>query len=205
MLPFEGPEARCRLSEHLQHFHPIQQQQQQQPSLTSQASCHSPLSPHSSSTSYSRHAPNAPSAAPAPLEPDFQHVPRDLLPSDPHMYWRLSEEEKTLLTQLSSAYQDTILTLPERVPASELGCRLGNPPPPRTLENIFETAEKNVRQIVTFVQRLGDFQMLRQDDQIATLQVGVAMERLHRWGPSWKYEWALYNTILASLYIVMSF
>ena len=35
----------------------------------------------------------------------FKHTPREDLPSDPYMYWRLSEEERCLLTQLSAAYQ----------------------------------------------------------------------------------------------------
>ena len=107
-------------------------------------------------------------------QPDFQHVPRDVLPSDPHMYWRLSEEEKTLLTQLSSAYQDTIMTLPERVPCEGAGLMQGRPGESATLrsmESIFETSEKNVKQLINFVQRLVDFHLLREDDKIAVLQV----------------------------------
>ena len=109
---------------------------------------------------------------------DFQHVPRDLLPSDPHMYWRLSEEEKTLLTQLSSAYQDTIMTLPERVPFEGGGLvpgEHGEPLSVRSMESIFESSEKNTRQLIDFVQRLGDFHLLREDDKIAMLQVAGDM------------------------------
>lgn len=65
------------------------------------------------------------------------------------------------------------MTLPERVPFGEGSVcgfhDLANPT--RAIETIFESAEKNMRQMVTFVQRLGDFQLLRQDDQIALLQV----------------------------------
>ena len=90
------------------------------------------------------------------------------------MYWRLSEEEKTLLTQLSSAYQDTIMTLPERVPCEGAGLMPGRPGQPatiRSMESIFETSEKNTKQLINFVQRLVDFHLLREDDKIAVLQV----------------------------------
>ena len=40
---------------------------------------------------------------------DIKALTRDQLPSDPHMYWRLSEEERMLLTLMSSAYEDTVL------------------------------------------------------------------------------------------------
>ncbi|KAK7109865.1 nuclear hormone receptor family member nhr-8-like isoform X2 [Littorina saxatilis] len=116
-------------------------------------------------------------------EADFQHVPRDILPSDPHMYWRLSEEEKTLLTQLSSAYQDTIMTLPERVPC-EGGLLLeqtGEHRSIKSLESIFESSEKNTKQLINFVQRLGDFHLLREDDKIAVLQASGMRSVILRW------------------------
>ncbi|XP_076466050.1 uncharacterized protein LOC143297522 isoform X2 [Babylonia areolata] len=116
--------------------------------------------------------------------PDFQHVPRDVLPSDPHMYWRLSEEEKTLLTELSSAYQTTIMTLPERVPCegggllqTEEGTSFGL----QTVEHIFETSEKNMRQLIDFVQRLGDFHLMREDDKISVLQASCMRSVILRW------------------------
>nr|KAG5714183.1 hypothetical protein BaRGS_018400 [Batillaria attramentaria] len=141
----------------------------------------SPLHQHQhhlrgSSSSILTPEPQPASSSAAHAQGEFQHVSRDLLPSDPHMYWRLSEEEKTLLTQLSSAYQDIIMTLPEREPCPEGSCRPGEP---RSIESIFETGEKNMRQLIAFVQRLGDFHLLREDDKIATLQLFYAGSALY--------------------------
>lgn len=163
VTPFPVQQHHQTLQQHLQpEASPFHHQRQQH---------------HRHSSLSSPEPPFAPGAAHA--QGDFQHVSRDLLPSDPHMYWRLSEEEKTLLTQLSSAYQDTIMTLPEREPYVEGGGRGGISP--RTIESIFETGEQNLKQLVTFVQRLGDFHMLRQDDKIAIIQASGMRTVVLRW------------------------
>ena len=41
----------------------------------------------------------------------------------------------------------------------------------KSIETIFETSEKNTRQLIKFVQRLSDFNQLREDDKIGILQV----------------------------------
>lgn len=50
-----------------------------------------------------------------PRAKGFEPVPMIQLPSDPHMYWRLTEEERALLTHISATYQNTILRLPQKV------------------------------------------------------------------------------------------
>lgn len=71
------------------------------------------------------------------------------------------------------------MTLPEREPYVEGGGRGGISP--RTIESIFETGEQNLKQLVTFVQRLGDFHMLRQDDKIAIIQASGMRTVVLRW------------------------
>ncbi|KAL8616587.1 hypothetical protein ACOMHN_036619 [Nucella lapillus] len=143
-----------------------------------------PPPPPTPSTTTSSAAPTPPKTSSSVKPVGFQHVARDLLPSDPHMYWRLSEEEKTMLTQLSNAYQATIMTLPERVPFEGGGLfsmEQGNSLSMHSMEHIFETSEKNMRQIVNFVQRLGDFHQLREDDKIAVLQASCMHSVVLRW------------------------
>jgi hypothetical protein len=50
---------------------------------------------------------------------DFQHVSPEQLPSDPRMYWRLSNEDQTILAHITSLCQNTIMTVPETDPDNE--------------------------------------------------------------------------------------
>ena len=98
----------------------------------------------------------------------FQHVPRDELPSDPYMYWRLSEEERCLLTQLSAAYQDTLLSVLKGSPPREvIKSQLITP------QMYLEECELEARNVISFSKRMEDFRQLRQDEQIALLKAST--------------------------------
>lgn len=98
----------------------------------------------------------------------FEHVPREQLPSDPFMYWRLSEEERCLLTKLSAAYQDTLLSVLQTNPpkvflkAEDI-----------TNEFYFEESDVEVRSAINFAKRMEDFQTLRTDEQVALLKAST--------------------------------
>ncbi|KAL8609037.1 hypothetical protein ACOMHN_065263 [Nucella lapillus] len=96
----------------------------------------------------------------------FKHVSREDLPSDPYMYWRLSEEERSLLTQLSAAYQDTVLTVLQGKPPRENIHGL-------THEIYLHECEREASQAVSFAKRMEDFRQLRLDEQIALLKAST--------------------------------
>ena len=103
----------------------------------------------------------------------FQHVPRDALPSDPYMYWRLSEEERCLLTQLSAAYQDTLLSVLKGSPPREaIKSQLITP------ELYLQECELEARSVINFSKRMEDFRQLRQDEQIALLKASTCQVRI---------------------------
>ncbi|XP_070209943.1 vitamin D3 receptor B-like isoform X2 [Littorina saxatilis] len=99
---------------------------------------------------------------------DLRTLTRDQLPSDPHMYWRLSEEERMLLTLMSAAYEDTILvSLRERqtsaiLDSSDFG-----------ITDFLSDCDIQVRNAVSFVKRLEDFRRLNFDDQIACFKSSI--------------------------------
>ena len=114
----------------------------------------------------------------------FQHVPRDELPSDPYMYWRLSEEERCLLTQLSAAYQDTILSVLKGSPPREvINSQL------ITREMYLQECELEARNVISFSKRMEDFRQLRQDEQIALLKASTCQVML----------WAMMAGLLACM------
>lgn len=169
-----------------QQLHRPPQLPQPQPQPLPQLQPQPPQQPQARMSLGGSHLAGPSSAGPVPAQQDFQHVSRDLLPSDPHMYWRLSEEEKTQLTHLSSVYQDTIMVLPERVPCDGKSllqkCKqFGEPESIRFTESLFETSEKNTRQLIKFVQQLSDFNQLREDDKIAILQASGLRSVIFRW------------------------
>lgn len=96
----------------------------------------------------------------------FKHVSREELPSDPYMYWRLSEEERSLLTQLSAAYQDTVLAVLQGSPPRE---NVTSP----SHDFYLQECEQEAGQAVSFAKRMEDFRQLRLDEQIALLKAST--------------------------------
>ena len=86
----------------------------------------------------------------------------DQLPSDPDLYWRLSEDQRSLLTTLSAAYQDTLLSSLSRWPRlvvfdeSNIDWQL-----------FMDDFDMTARDAISFVKRLADFQVLSMNDQIS--------------------------------------
>ena len=130
--------------------------------------------PASQPQDLSIHAMPSPSlVAQSQLISSFQHVSRDAMPSDPYMYWRLSEEERCLLTQLSSAYQDTLLSvLQARPPRESIRNELITP------EGYLQECEREARQAINFAKRMEDFRQLRTDEQIALLKASTNQVRI---------------------------
>lgn len=99
---------------------------------------------------------------------DLKALTREQLPSDPKMYWRLSEDERMLLTLMSSAYEDTVLaTLRERQSSVKLD------PTTYTLIHFLADCDAQVRHSVDFAKRLEDFQRLDLDDRIACFRASI--------------------------------
>ena len=99
---------------------------------------------------------------------DIKALTRDQLPSDPHMYWRLSEEERMLLTLMSSAYEDTVLvSLRERQGSVTLEAST------YTLVDFLADCDSQVRHSVDFAKRREDFQQLDCDDRIACFRASI--------------------------------
>lgn len=102
---------------------------------------------------------------PLPNHSDFQHIARDQIPSDPFMFWRLTEEERSLLAHLSSVYQDTVLSILQMNPPKE-----SVPLHLMTKELCIEEHEGLIRSVISFVKYLQDFRQLGIDDQIALVK-----------------------------------
>lgn len=94
------------------------------------------------------------------IDESFQHIPHEELSSDPHKYWRLSDEERALLTDITVAYQQTVLKLPEHMDCT----RCVN------VESILYRCQRFATDIVNFVKRVPDFRVLRMQDQVAVLK-----------------------------------
>ncbi|KAL8624440.1 hypothetical protein ACOMHN_034688 [Nucella lapillus] len=103
----------------------------------------------------------SPPAAQQEVDASFQHVPRDALPSDPLKYWRLGEEERALLTELTLAYQQTVLRRSEcpEDPNSTLD-----------MGTVLGRCQRFAADIVNFVKRVPDFRQLCMQDQVAVLK-----------------------------------
>lgn len=107
------------------------------------------------------HIPSSPPAK------EFQPVPSHLLPSDPHMYWRLTGEERGLLTHISATYQNTILRLPQQGGAAERTERAVNN---ITLEDLLGRCDVCAHNVVKLMKGLGDYRKLQIEDQLAALK-----------------------------------
>ncbi|KAL8558887.1 hypothetical protein ACOMHN_054318 [Nucella lapillus] len=97
----------------------------------------------------------------------FEPLSQGQLPSDPHMYWRLTEEERALLTHISSTYQNTILRLPQQGGASEVTERAVNN---ITLENLLGRCDVCAHNVVKLMKGLADYRTLQVEDQLAALK-----------------------------------
>ncbi|XP_076466023.1 vitamin D3 receptor B-like [Babylonia areolata] len=89
------------------------------------------------------------------------------LPSDPHMYWRLTEEERALLTHISSTYQNTILRLPQQGGAGEVTEGAVNN---ITLEDLLGRCDVCANNVVKLMKGLSDYRTLQVEDQLAALK-----------------------------------
>lgn len=98
---------------------------------------------------------------------DFEPIPAHQLPSDLHMYWRLTDEERALLTQISATYQNTILRLPKKGGASEHTERSFNS---ITLEDLLGRCDVCANNVVKLMKGLVDYRQLQVEDQLATLK-----------------------------------
>ncbi|XP_076471807.1 nuclear receptor subfamily 1 group I member 3-like isoform X2 [Babylonia areolata] len=104
----------------------------------------------------------------------FRHPPRELLPSDPQFYRRLTEDEKWILNDISTAFQATIATLNNGDT---------DPMPPNinpSLNELINSTDETVRQLIRFVGKVSDFQQMRKDDQISCLKNSVMQSVLLR-------------------------
>ncbi|KAK7110569.1 nuclear hormone receptor family member nhr-8-like [Littorina saxatilis] len=109
---------------------------------------------------------------PGPGARIFKHVPRDQLPSDPFMYWIVSGEERLVLANLTIAYQEVLLSLPERglcrnVPISDN----------YFIHDFLNEIDDAMYKIVQFSKHIPDFRLVRKEDQIAMLK-SSAMQTL---------------------------
>nr|KAG5699026.1 hypothetical protein BaRGS_025420 [Batillaria attramentaria] len=109
---------------------------------------------------------------PGPAARLFRHVPRDQLPSDPFMYWIVSSEERLVLAHLTTAYQDVLLSLPERGI-----CRNMPIADSYFLNDFLNEIDDAMYKIVQFSKHISDFRLVRKDDQIAMLKAS-AMQTL---------------------------
>ena len=99
---------------------------------------------------------------------DLRTLTRDQLPSDPHMYWRLSEDERMLLTLMSAAYEDTLLAS-----LRSCQCSVTLDASTYTLSDFLADCNVQVHHSVDFVKRLEDFQQLDLSDQIACFKASI--------------------------------
>ncbi|XP_076472074.1 uncharacterized protein LOC143301576 [Babylonia areolata] len=108
---------------------------------------------------------NAPYPLPGPGARLFKHVPRDQLPSDPFMYWIVSPEERLQLANLTNAYQEVLLSLPERSL-----CRNTPLADSYLLHDFLNEIDDAMYKIVQFSKHISDFRQMRKEDQIAMLK-----------------------------------
>ncbi|KAK7109868.1 vitamin D3 receptor B-like isoform X3 [Littorina saxatilis] len=134
--------------------------------------------PHTHQNGDSDHSPKSPSENTEPLKAcpkryylprakGFEPVPAGQLPSDPHMYWRLTEDERALLTQITATYQNTILRLPQQGGASERTERAVNS---ITLEDLLGRCDVCANNVVKLMKGLSDYRTLQVEDQLAALK-----------------------------------
>ncbi|KAL8598366.1 hypothetical protein ACOMHN_047687 [Nucella lapillus] len=95
----------------------------------------------------------------------FKHVPRDQLPSDPFMYWIVSSEERLMLANLTNAYQEVLLNLPERSL-----CRNMPLSDSYFIHDFLNEIDDAMYKIVQFSKHIADFRQMRKEDQIAMLK-----------------------------------
>ncbi|CAG5133648.1 unnamed protein product [Candidula unifasciata] len=96
----------------------------------------------------------------------FRHVPKQLLPADASMYYKLTLAESSLLAHVTKAYQETLAAMPEMGPYSE-------PKQYQKAADLVNHSEVCVRKLIMFVKYLDDFKRLSQEDQIAALKACV--------------------------------
>ncbi|KAK7486209.1 hypothetical protein BaRGS_00022532 [Batillaria attramentaria] len=101
---------------------------------------------------------------------DFQHVAREELPWDMKLYWPLTNDERQLLTQLSSAYQDMMMAMVSPEHAERPRIRAGQA---ITVEDLLFTLEQSLRKCVHFSKAIPEFHRLRKADQISTLKASA--------------------------------
>lgn len=97
----------------------------------------------------------------------FQHVAREELPWDMQLYWPLTVEERSLLTELTSSYQTvTSVCSPEdqeRIRQWDTFC----------IEKAIFALEHSMRQYAQFARVIPEFQALGQGDQISVLKASA--------------------------------
>ncbi|KAK7508740.1 hypothetical protein BaRGS_00000306 [Batillaria attramentaria] len=97
----------------------------------------------------------------------FEPVPTALLPSDPLMYWRLTAEEHTLLTQLTADYQELLL---EHLPVLDTSQVLLQRIESLSLNESMDHSERFIANLVNFLKHIPDFRSLDMSDQLALVK-----------------------------------
>ncbi|XP_076438466.1 vitamin D3 receptor-like [Babylonia areolata] len=98
----------------------------------------------------------------------FRHVEREQLPWDMKLYWLLREEERSLLTKLTTAYTNIQITLHPPQPSDNF--QLDQP---LSLHSIMFILESTLRKCVHFAKTVPDFMELPEADQIAILKASA--------------------------------
>ncbi|KAK7110570.1 hypothetical protein V1264_014419 [Littorina saxatilis] len=99
----------------------------------------------------------------------FRHVEREELPWDIQMYWRLTTEERSLLTQLTSAYTNIQIVQPP----PEQPENFHPEQQPLCVDNLIYILDATLRKCVNFAKTVEDFRQLREADQIACLKASA--------------------------------
>nr|KAG5714185.1 hypothetical protein BaRGS_018402 [Batillaria attramentaria] len=81
-------------------------------------------------------------------------------------YWLLTSDERATLTQLTSAYQDTMMKMTDRDPSKNVDSSSGG----LTMDDYFFVLDQLLHLCVRFAKALPDFWQLKQPDQIAILK-----------------------------------
>lgn len=89
----------------------------------------------------------------------FSHPPKEALPDNINIYYKMSDEETALLTIITDAYKVTMLAHPTQRPGGY-----------NNATDLINQSELVVRKLITFVKHLDDFRNLSQEDQIAILK-----------------------------------